>query len=227
MAVIYLVRHGQASFGGGEYDRLSDLGKRQSQLTGEELATRFDELELLAHGEMTRQRDTADICATAIGSPATTRVLAGFNEFAHEEIIVRHKPAYRNRAVMMADLGRTLRPAAAFQKMFELALDRWISGDHDDYSESFVDFQARAFAAFEQAADGLTGIAVVATSSGAVSAVCAQLLGLGPTGWHDLNRVMVNAGITKVIVGKRGASLVTVNEHGHLERAGRELLTYR
>ena len=29
MAIIYLIRHGQASFGADDYDQLSDLGRRQ------------------------------------------------------------------------------------------------------------------------------------------------------------------------------------------------------
>ena len=35
MASIYLVRHGQASFGAANYDQLSTLGQRQADLTGE------------------------------------------------------------------------------------------------------------------------------------------------------------------------------------------------
>jgi len=36
---IYLVRHGQASFGAEDYDELSDLGARQSRLLGGWLAS--------------------------------------------------------------------------------------------------------------------------------------------------------------------------------------------
>ena len=34
MSNIYLVRHGQASFGAADYDQLSELGLRQSALLG-------------------------------------------------------------------------------------------------------------------------------------------------------------------------------------------------
>jgi broad specificity phosphatase PhoE len=37
MASIYLIRHGQASFGAQDYDKLSELGRRQATLTGEYL----------------------------------------------------------------------------------------------------------------------------------------------------------------------------------------------
>jgi broad specificity phosphatase PhoE len=38
MGTLYLVRHGQASFGADDYDQLSELGRRQSVRLGEYLA---------------------------------------------------------------------------------------------------------------------------------------------------------------------------------------------
>ena len=38
MGVLLLVRHGQASLGTADYDRLSDIGRRQAQVTGARLA---------------------------------------------------------------------------------------------------------------------------------------------------------------------------------------------
>jgi broad specificity phosphatase PhoE len=35
MGTLYLVRHGQASFGSDDYDRLSELGARQCERLGE------------------------------------------------------------------------------------------------------------------------------------------------------------------------------------------------
>ena len=44
--------------------------------------------------------------------------------------------------------------------------------------------------------------------------------------WSRLSKVVVNSSVTKVVLGRRGTSLVSFNDHGHLE--GREgLLTYR
>jgi hypothetical protein len=38
---------------------------------------------------------------------------------------------------------------------------------------------------------------------------------------------MVNASITKVVTGRRGATLVSLNEHGHLEGVDGIAVTYR
>ena len=35
MAAIYLIRHGQASFGNADYDKLSALGIKQSEILGQ------------------------------------------------------------------------------------------------------------------------------------------------------------------------------------------------
>jgi len=79
MAVIYLVRHGQAgqdaldsaTDGGFEeaYDKLSSLGQRQAQAVGEALALRAPQHTRVIHGPLVRQRDTAAAVAAALHSP--------------------------------------------------------------------------------------------------------------------------------------------------------------
>src|SRR5690606_42045414 len=59
MGAIYLVRHGQASFGSDDYDKLSPLGKEQGVVVGEELRRRGLEFAVVRSGSMVRQRDTA------------------------------------------------------------------------------------------------------------------------------------------------------------------------
>jgi hypothetical protein len=51
-------------------------------------------------------------------------------------------------------------------------------------------------------------------------------LGLPVERWPSLARLVVNASITKVISGRMGTSLVTFNDHAHLE-SERALITYR
>ncbi len=54
--VVLLVRHGQASFGADDYDVLSDLGRRQAEVAGEELRRRGLHAPLLVSGGLRRQR---------------------------------------------------------------------------------------------------------------------------------------------------------------------------
>ena len=45
--------------------------------------------------------------------------------------------------------------------------------------------------------------------------------------WTQLNAVTVNASVTKIVVGRRGSTLVSFNDHSHLEGAGNALVSYR
>jgi broad specificity phosphatase PhoE len=113
------------------------------------------------------------------------------------------------------------------QVLLDAALRSWV---HDP-DGGWGDFAGGASAALRGLVADLEGDrgrdAVVFTSGGVVAAVCAELLGLGADGVVALNRVTVNGGITKLVVGRGGVSLVAFNDHAHFEGAYRELLTYR
>ena len=229
MAVLYLIRHGQASFGLKDYDKLSDLGEEQSRVLGASLRRRVPDVDLIVTGAMERHRRTAELALEAMGLDVVPRVDERWNEYNHQEVIVRHKPAYKSRTVMAADLGRRRDPRRAFQLMFDEALQRWTSGEYDDeYDEPWNEFVDRANAGVDAVHDEAADAkhVLVFTSGGPISAVCARLLGLGVEGWMQLNRVTVNCSETKLVSGRSGTSVVTYNGHAHFEREQR-LLTYR
>ncbi|MEI8406845.1 MULTISPECIES: histidine phosphatase family protein [unclassified Kribbella] len=220
MPTIYLIRHAQASFGKSDYDRLSPTGEQQAAVLGKALVARGVTPELVVSGSMRRHAQTAALAGF------TPEVDKGFDEFDHEEIIVAHKPAYRRRAVMLADLARTGHPGRAFQQMFTAATERWTLGG-DGYTESFTAFCDRSEAAVRRTAErlGKGETAVVFTSGGPIAAVVSRLLSGGDGLWSSLNPVTINTAITKVVSGRSGLTVVSYNEHGHLD--GTELLSYR
>ena len=65
MASVYVVRHGQASFGTDNYDRLSELGCRQAEVLGHYFDSRGLRFDAVYTGNLERQRKTAEI---AVGS---------------------------------------------------------------------------------------------------------------------------------------------------------------
>jgi broad specificity phosphatase PhoE len=226
MSVLYLVRHGQASFGRSDYDRLSPLGEQQSARLGSVLADRGIKPDLVVSGAMRRHRRTAELALEAAGLPGPVEIAAGFNEFDHDQIILAHRPAYKRRAVMLADLARTMQPARAFQEMFEETTRRWVAGD-GSYAEPFPEFCTRAEAAVRRTAEavGKGQTALVFTSAGPIAAVVSRLLTGTDELWLKLNPVAVNTAATKIVSGRRGLTVVSVNDHSHLE--GTELLSYR
>lgn len=231
MSVILLVRHGQASFGKADYDVLSEIGERQSRVLGRSLAARGIEPDLLVTGVMKRHRQTLDHAMDSARWSAPVTLDEGWNEFDHEHVIEVLKPYYKSQLVMKADLVRTLKPREAFQAMFEQATQRWAGGEFDDeYNESFTAFSSRVAEALGRTAAALEPkqTAVVFTSGGPIAAIAAAILApADPELWGRLNFTTINTGVTKLVIGSRGQTLVSMNDHSHLESAEPGLVTYR
>lgn len=229
MGAIYLVRHGQASFGAGDYDKLSRLGVEQGAILGRALAARGLAPDAVVCGGMLRHRETAQSCLAAMGREAQWDEDLAWNEYDHETMIEAYRPRYRNKAVMAAELAATLNPRRAFQDLFAEAMQRWIAGGHEaDYPESWGAFCARVESAARrlQTALGRSKTALVFTSGGPIAALARQLLGLSDERAVRLNWTLANAAVTKLIYSERGIYLSTLNEHAHFEHDGK-LITYR
>ena len=90
MSTIHLIRHGQASAGTDDYDRLSKLGREQSRLLGDWWHKQGFETELATNGSLSRQRDTASISLDAAGLNPLRREHAGLNEYDHLAVDWQH-----------------------------------------------------------------------------------------------------------------------------------------
>ncbi len=60
MGKLYLVRHGQASFGAADYDNLSDLGRQQSQRLGEYWRSKGQTFDAILVGTLNRHAQTLE-----------------------------------------------------------------------------------------------------------------------------------------------------------------------
>ena len=58
MSTLHLVRHGQASFGADDYDRLSELGWRQSRRLGEYWKGKGQQFDQIIMGTLRRHDET-------------------------------------------------------------------------------------------------------------------------------------------------------------------------
>ena len=218
MGVILLVRHGQASWGAADYDNLSETGHVQARMTGEALEARGIVPTRVVSGSMRRHRQTAEGAIEAAGWTADPVTDEGWNEFDHVQMLEVHGAPEGGDGQMTRQ---------QFDAWFDAATERWTSGRNDeDYDEPFFTFTSRVESALRRTASGLGSgdVAVVFTSGGPVSWVAATLLGGGIDTWMRLNPVTVNASVTKVVVGARGTTLVSLNDHSHLEP---DHVTYR
>ncbi|MDP3889607.1 histidine phosphatase family protein [Nocardioides sp.] len=217
MGSILLVRHGQGALM-GDGAALAPLGWEQSRLLGVELAARGITPDLVVHGDHPVQCDTAAAVAEAAGWTCVPEVDAGWDDVDLPDVLAR---------VPMPS-GEDTVPRAELDEWLADATSRWTAGRaEEEYAESFRVFADRVDAALSRAARRVSGgTAVVVTSGAPIALVAASLLhrepepatltSLGAT-WRALNAVVITTSVTKVVLGRRGATLVVFNEHGHLE----------
>lgn len=224
MPTIYLIRHGQASFGTANYDVLSEMGERQSKVLGEELARRGVRADQVWSGTLSRQRATAAACLPVAGIDVECREDPRWNEYDLDALLERFLPELDIDPVSAAASPKE------FQKLLERAMIMWSEGDESvGLAGTWRAFSEAPCQALDEVFTSLGrgGTALVFTSGGVISVICASLLGLAPEGFLAVNRTMVNAGLTKIVRGSLGTSMVSLNEHAHFEGPNRELLSYR
>jgi broad specificity phosphatase PhoE len=243
MGHIYLVRHGQASFGSANYDQLSELGFEQARLLGQWFANCRQSFQRVVNGGMTRHRQTADACLAELprAALADTEWLTddGFAEFDHHEVLLRHCPEFADAAAfqrLLVERGRDSTPGQAFEQVFRSAMQRWMSGWHDDdYTETWPVFRHRCVAALErlnneQAADAAPGrrSTIVFTSGGTIATLMQHVLGLQDFQVMDLSWTIANCAITKLQHRRGQISVSYLNNYAHLEWLGEAgAVTYR
>ncbi|EOD63976.1 histidine phosphatase family protein [Amycolatopsis vancoresmycina] len=218
MGAIYLVRHGQASFGASDYDALSPRGFEQSTVVGAELLRRAVSFSQVRSGTLARQRDTAATALKVLDAVVPVVEDPRWNEYDHVDIALHHAG------------GAPQEDSRAYQGVLDAALAAWTSaGEGGPCAETWPAFLARCRDALADlvASLGKGEHAVVFTSGGVIATICGLLMGTPETGLRKLNRVTVNGGITKLVSGRGGVTLLSFNEHPHFEADAASLLTYR
>ncbi len=243
MGHIYLVRHGQASFGSANYDQLSELGFEQARLLGQWFANCRQSFQRVVTGGMVRHRQTADTCLAELprAALADTEWLTdeGFAEFDHHEVLLRHCPESADPAAfqrLLAERGRDSTPMRVFEQIFRSAMQRWMSGWHDDdYSETWPAFRHRCVSALERlnsepADDGAPGrrSTIVFTSGGTIATLMQHVLGLQDFQVMDMSWTLANCSVTMLRHRPGQISVSYLNNYAHLEWLGEAgAVTYR
>jgi len=235
MGQIYLVRHGQASFGSANYDQLSELGQEQARLLGEWFASTHQTFDRVVTGGMKRHRQTADACLAVL--PKSQRVNTewltdpDFNEYDHHEVLVRHRPDFDDPEEVKRFLASSPKAKYAFQDIFQASMSRWMSGRYDgEYREPWPAFRQRCVDALRRVMEGAekSQSIIVFTSGGTISTICQHVLGLQDKQVAELNWTLVNCAVTKLLFQPDRVTLSTLNNYAHLEWLGKpHTITYR
>ena len=217
MALVYLVRHAQASFGSHNYDQLSELGQRQARWLGEWFAEHEIRFRRVLAGTLQRQQDTAlAILEATGGDPAQLITHAGLDEYQGEAIWSAHTAGADPIAQQRADYR-------AYWRTFREAMAHWADDRLVDVPETWAQFGTRVSDALEVATretkreDAL----LVVSSGGAISRYIAQLLGSPAAVAIELNLQFRNSGFCELISGGGTMRLLSYNNIPHLMRPDR------
>lgn len=254
MTTLLLARHGQASFGQENYDQLSELGGIQAQMLGQHYAITQRRIDAIFTGSLVRQQDSArhfweryqsfidssndnNVAMTSAIDLTTpdSYVLPQFDEFNHKDVFIKSDPAFGSRAAIAAEIAKADVPMTRLAELFDNAMQRWHAGDYDhDYIESWSQFNERAKQALEQIHLKITKLnltrdstVLVFTSGGVIAAITAQLLQQGSQTAYQLNKSLVNTGVTSVTLKEQDSRLLSLNEYSHLFADGKRFVTWR
>lgn len=235
MAAIYLIRHGQASFGTDDYDRLSTLGCRQAEIVGEYLRECGILLDAAYCGDLLRQRETARLALTSQPGEVPLHVDSRFNEIQNDEQIKYLVPELVETHPGIRDLmQRGLSSSKDYQKLIDAVFNYWVSPECDDPRlQSWADYSGGVRDALREMIEAQGGGKTVAifTSGGTIATIVAQVLGLSGTDTYKFYEPLFNCSVSQLLYSGSRVSLSYFNDRSFLQvngaRLGEELVTYR
>ena len=212
MGTLYLVRHGQASFGADDYDCLSALGERQSRRLGEYFRLRGLHFEAAISGSLRRQQQTLAGISEGLGSSLPTRLWPGLNEYDSDALIA---------AIHPQPLAKPGNPEMVLQyfRLLRQGLAQWMAGDIEPAGmPRYADFVTGVAGALAHVRSQHTGDVLMVSSGGPISNAIGQVLGATPDAIIDLNMRIRNSSVSELAFNPKRHALVSYNTLPHLEQ---------
>lgn len=224
MARFYLVRHGQASFGSDDYDKLSPLGHQQSQWLGAYFKQRHIQFDAVVCGDLVRHQETVEGIFSGLGTSMVPDRQTGLNELDFEQI---SRVFATQKALTMPTKDA---PPSEFYRLLKSALYAWQDEEITSSAlETWREFSQRvgdAFAHIQAQYHSQENVLIV-SSGGVIGTFAHQLLNTPPKMMVELNMQAYNSGITQGFFNQHVYRLGTFNHVSHLDRPGREhAMTY-
>lgn len=239
MSVLYLVRHGQASFLQDNYDQLSPLGIEQAQLLGQYWASEGIQISEVYAGSLARQQQTAEAVGSSIQAagmkwPEPT-IDSGFDEYSSDAIMGLLRAELQDRDAEVRRLSEEFDAAReakqryrSFHRLLEALMGHYLSGDYESEGiESWPDFHRRV----QQSLDtilrrpGRGRHVAVFTSGGPIGIAVQAALQAPEQRALDLHFRIYNAAVTAFQFSSRRITLDQFNTIPHL--ISDRLRTYR
>tara|TARA_R110001599_G_scaffold145321_1_gene327692 strand:- start:161325 stop:162032 length:708 start_codon:yes stop_codon:yes gene_type:complete len=235
MATIYLFRHGQASFGADDYDKLSPLGERQATVLGEYLRDQGIALDAAYSGDLLRQRETAQLALASQPGTVEHQIDPRFNEINNDEQVKHLLPELvKTRPQLRELVDRGMSSSKDYQKIIDAVFNHWVSPQCDEPRiRSWTDYSTAVENALqnvmtEQGSGKTVGIF---TSGGTIATIVAQVLGLSGEQTYQFYEPIFNCSVTQVFYSGKKTSLSYFNDRSYLQVLGAKtsenLVSYR
>ena len=212
MGTLYLVRHGQASFGEDDYDKLSPLGHQQALRLGEYFASRGIRFDAAITGTLRRHTETFAGIAKGMDWQTEELQWPGLNEYDSTAVIGAihpHKLEKPTTPEMYRSHFRLLRDG----------LTQWMAGV----------VSPKGMPTYDGFVQGVTSAldhvrtkhpdqnVLIVSSGGPISTAVGHILGTSPETTIELNLRIRNSSVTEFAYTPKRHMLVTYNTLPHLD----------
>ncbi len=211
MGEIYFVRHGQASHGAANYDKLSPLGHQQSEWLGQHLNHVVGGFDRVISGDLRRHRETLSGLQKSLehaGAEEDPR-LNEMSYFAMER-------AHADETGLPIPLSQM-----ELAENFVRVMHAWEAGGIAAAPETYQAFQARILAALYDYAHHGARVLIV-SSGGPVGIAMRHILNLDVSAMTDVILHTHNASYSRFSVANDRLRLLQYNVISHLEHPDRK-----
>ena len=236
MASLYLIRHGQASFGSANYDQLSPLGQRQADVSGRFFADIGLHFGQAVSGDLSRQQETGQRVLASQPESASLRIDPRLNEVDNEGQIAALLPILCEQDAAFAERVKAGRSdSKQYQKVIQAVFNAWVSPNCPELANtaSWPDYLAGVRGALEEAmeqAEAGSDTAIF-TSGGTIATAVSWVLGVTHDRIYGFYEPVFNCSFTRLIFSRGRVSLSNFNDTAHLQllsqQLGETLVTYR
>lgn len=218
MGNLYLVRHGQASFGTDDYDVLSELGYRQSLRLGEYFRQKGLSFERTFSGTLQRQIKTLAGIGEGMHTSFEAERCPGLNEY-DSDALVNAIHTEKLPVATTPEISRT------HFKLLKQALAQWMSGAIAPVGmPSYQQFVAGIDEVLKKIRDNCKGNVLLVSSGGPISSAVGHVLGMSAQATIDLNMRIRNCSLTEFTFTPQRHTLLTFNTLPHLDSPEHEAM---
>jgi broad specificity phosphatase PhoE len=211
MGNLYLVRHGQASFGAVDYDNLSSLGVQQSVRLGEYFAQKGIQFDVVLTGSLRRHAQTWAGIAKGAALEHDPLVWPGLNEYDSEAVI----QAIHSQPLQKPDTPEVYRHHF---RLLRDGLRQWMNGVVSPKGmPTYTEFVHGVSSALDHVRQNCSGNVLMVSSGGPISTAVGHLLGTTPETTIELNLRIRNSSVTEFDFNPKRHALVTYNTLPHLD----------